>query len=125
MSIYRGWCLYSSLTQAEMTVRAPVLIQQFTHLVCIPIALASLSKNYPGLSYLLLGQDRKNATREKHKRQPSKQYTREDIHLDRKVMVSPLPSGVELLALLSRSRLSLLLANRQSSKLLASAGLCF
>ena len=75
MSIYRGWCLYSSLTQVEMAMLASVLIQQFTHLVCIPIALSSLSKNYPGLSYLLFGQDRKVITREKHKRQTSKQYT--------------------------------------------------
>ena len=39
-------------------MRAPVLIQQLAHLVCIPIALASLRKKYSRLSYLLFGQDR-------------------------------------------------------------------
>ena len=42
-----------------MTMCASVLIQQLTHLVCISIALASLSETYRRLSYLLFGEDKK------------------------------------------------------------------
>ena len=58
-------------------------------------------------------------------RKTTKKYTRQDIPLDRKVMVFMSTSRVELHALLRRSRLSLLPANPQSSKPLASTGLCF
>ena len=61
--------VYPSLKEVEMTMRAPILIQQFTHLVYIPIALASLSENYPRLSYLLFEQDRTNTTRESRQTQ--------------------------------------------------------
>ena len=47
------------------------------------------------------------------------------IRFRQKVKYPPSPPGVELLALLSRSRLSLLSANRQSCKLLARDGLYF
>ena len=110
--------VYSSLTQIEKWMRAPVLIQQFLHLVCIPIALAPLSGNYPRLSYLLCGQDRKN-TRHTDKGKHSR------IRFRRKAKSPPSPSRIELLLLLSRSCLSLLPAIRQSRKLLASAGLYF
>ena len=53
-----------SLTQVEMTMNIPVLIQQFTHLVCISIALASLRENYPRVLHLLFEQDKKNTSRE-------------------------------------------------------------
>ena len=120
----RSHLLPSTLrTQIEMTMHAPVLVRQFTHLVRIPIALASLGGNYPRLSYLLCGQDRKiqqgRNTRHTDKGKHS------GIRFRRKVKSPPSPSRVKLLALLSRSCLSLLLTNRQSRKLLASAGLYF
>ena len=43
----------------------------------------------------------------------------------RNVIAPPSPSRIKLSALLSRSRLSLLPANRQSRRPLASGGLCF
>ena len=46
--------VYPSLTQVETTVPASVLLQQFTHLVCTPIALAS-NESHPCLSYLIWG----------------------------------------------------------------------
>ena len=105
-------------------MRVPILIQQFTHLVCILIALASLSETYPRLSFLLFGQDRKNTKREST-RKTNKQYTRQDIPLDRKVMVSLLTSGIKLLTLLGSPccRPLLLPLLRWSRKLLASSGL--
>ena len=85
----------------EMTMRALVLVQQFTHLVCISIALASHSENYPRLSYLLSDKTKKCIKRKQRNTiETSKQYTRQDVPLDRKIMVSLLTSGVKLLALL-------------------------
>ena len=65
-------------------MHASVLIQQFTHLVCIAIALA-FSENYPRLSYLLFEQDRKiqQEKEDKHKKNEQTVYAI-DIPLDRK-----------------------------------------
>ena len=41
------------LTQFEMAMRAPALVQQFTHLVSVFQSLPSLIENSPHLSYLL------------------------------------------------------------------------
>ena len=79
------WCrVYPSLTQIETTMHASVLVQQFTHLVCITIALA-FSESYPRLSYLLFEQDRKiqQEKADEHKKNEQSVYAT-DIPLDRK-----------------------------------------
>ena len=99
--------VYPSLPQVEMTMRAPVLIQQFTHVV------------HPNRSHRLLYLFQKIAN------MTEKMDFAVEIYFRRKVKSPSSPSWVELLALLSRSCLSLLPANRQSRKLLASARLYF
>ena len=58
-------------------MHASVLIQQLKHLVCISIALASLSENYRRLSYLLFGQDKtiQQEKVEKHKKNEQTVYS--------------------------------------------------
>ena len=84
--------IYPSLTQVEMTMRAPVLIWQFTHLVCIPIAFASLSENHPPLLHVFQTRQKNYKRKQTNTRKTSKQYTRQDIPLYIKVMISLLTS---------------------------------
>ena len=68
---------YPSLKQVEkMTMRAPVSIQYFTHLVCIPSALTPLSENYTRLSYPFLNKSEKipQEKTEKHKKNEQTVY---------------------------------------------------
>ena len=65
-------------------MHASLLVQQFTHLVCITIALA-FSENYPRLSFLLFEHDRKiqQEKADKHKKNEEAVYAT-DIPLGRK-----------------------------------------
>ena len=110
--------VFPSFTQIKMTMRASVLAQQFTHA-------SDVHPNpSPRFSYLLENcrQDRKI---QENTRTKSKQSTRQDIPLDRKVSVSLSTFGIKLLVLLgSPCRHPLLLSLlRWSRKLLASSGL--
>ena len=65
-------------------MHASLLVQQFTHLVCITIALA-FSENYPRPSYLLFEKDRKIQQGKTDKRKKNEQAVyATDIPLDRK-----------------------------------------
>ena len=85
--------------------------QQFTHLVCILIALASLSNNYPRLSYLLFGKDRKNITRENTKHTDKAKNS--EIHFRRKAKNSSVtPRG--RIACFARLKPSLVVAGQSA-----------
>ena len=76
--------VYPSLTQIETTMHASVLVQQFTHLVCITNALA-FSENCPRLSYLLFKQDTEMQQEKADKRKKNEQAVyATDIPLGRK-----------------------------------------
>ena len=115
--------VYASLAQIEMTMPTSVLVQQFTHPVCIPIA-SILEKKYSRLR-CLLWKIADKTEKQTNTRKTSKQYTRQDIRLDMKVKVSLSTSGVKLLALLDSPFCHLLLLSlfRWSCVLFASRGL--
>ena len=112
--------VYPSLTQIEMTMRAPFLVKQFTHLVCIQ-PLPSLSENYLRLLYLLWKITDKADKYKRSIRAKKAQRKKPPVSTEINGFLSP--SGVKLLALLGQSPLLLLPANPQSRKLLASGGL--
>ena len=89
---------------------APVLIQQFTHLVCIPIALTPLSENYPRLSYLLFGRDRK--IQEKDRKRTDKAKNSE-IRFRREVKQSSVALWVRI-ACFARLKPSLVVAGQSA-----------
>ena len=103
-----------------MTMHAPVLVQQFTHLVCASRSLPPLIENFPRISYLL----GKIAHKKKNTKHTGKESKAEQTSVSTKSNGFPSPSRVKLLTLLGRSRLSLLPANLQPHKLLGSGGLC-
>ena len=110
-----------------MTMRAPVLVQQFTLLVRIPVAPILEWKLSSPLVLALENcrQDRKDRNIQESKINEQKLYET-DIRLDRKVMVPLSPSRIQLLALLGSPCCHPLLLPllRWFCKLLASSGLC-
>ena len=88
---------YPSFTQIDVAMRAPVLVQQFAHLVYIPIA-PTLEINYLRLSYLLFEiADKKKIQEKTHQtyRQRKGQWGKKSVSTENNGF--PSPSGVQLI----------------------------